>query len=88
MIHNQPFLDLGKTKEVSPYIHTPRKRLLYTTKILSLVLSAVLFGAVSAGTFYGVNQLLPQDDRSSSVESSASSGAVLTSLASTSYSRT
>ena len=88
MIHNQPFLDLGKTKEVSPYIHTPRKRLPYTTKMLSLVLSAVLFGAVSAGTFYGVNQLLPQDDGITSVENSASSGAVLTSLASTSYSRT
>ena len=56
--------------------------------MLPLVLSAVLFGAVSAGTYYGVNQLLPQDDGITSVESSASSGAMLTSLASTSYSGT
>lgn len=43
---------------------------------------------MSAGTYYGVNQLLPQDDGITSVESSASSGTVLTSLASTSYSGT
>ena len=53
-------------------------------RLTSLTLSAVLFGTVSAGTFYGVNQLLPQEDQGSSV--AESSGAVLTSLASTTYS--
>lgn len=53
-------------------------------RLTSLTLSAVLFGTVSAGTFYGVNQLLPQQDQGTSV--AESSGAVLTSLASTTYS--
>lgn len=53
-------------------------------RLTSLTLSAVLFGTVSAGTFYDVNQLLPQEDQGSSV--AESSGAVLTSLASTTYS--
>ena len=53
-------------------------------RLTSLTLSAVLFGTVSAGTFYGVNQLLPQEDQGTSV--AESSGAVLTSLASTTYS--
>ena len=56
-------------------------------RVTALVLSAVLFGAVSAGTFYGVNQLLPQTDSSAAV-SSSSTGATLTALASTSYSST
>ena len=52
-------------------------------RLTSLVLSAALFGAVSAGAFYGVSGLLPQEE---STESQASSQAVYTSLASTDYS--
>lgn len=55
---------------------------------MSLALSAVLFGGISAGTFHGVSQLLPQEETLVSTESISSSGAVLTSLASTSYSST
>ena len=65
-----------------------RKRLRPFKRILSLVLSAVLFGGISAGTFHGVSRLLPQETNAGSAESLTSSGAVLTSLASTSYSTT
>ena len=52
---------------------------------MSLVLSAALFGGISVGTFYGVSRLFPQEANPVSTESFASGGAVLTSLASTSY---
>ncbi len=55
-------------------------------RLTSLVLCAALFGTVSAGTFYGVNQLLPQESSSASSVSTQSTGTVLTALASTSYS--
>ena len=55
---------------------------------MSLVLSAALFGGISAGTFHGVSQLLHQEENLVSAESISSSGAILTSLASTSYSST
>ena len=51
-------------------------------RLLSLVLSAALFGGVSAGTFYGVGRLLPEEETAASVSGAASA----TSLASTSYS--
>ena len=57
-------------------------------RLSALTLSAVLFGTISAGTFYGVNTLLPQEDNRAASVSVESSGAVLTSLASTSYSST
>lgn len=62
--------------------HSPLRRL------AALTLSAVLFGTVSAGTFYGVNALLPQEYSSAATISTESAGAVLNSLASTSYSST
>ena len=37
-------------------------------RLLSLVLSAALFGGVSAGTFYGVGRLLPEEETAASVE--------------------
>ena len=56
-------------------------------RLASLTLSAALFGTVSAGTFYGVNRLLPQEDGAASADAE-SAGAVLTTLASTTYSGT
>ena len=57
-------------------------------RLTALTLSAVLFGTVSAGTFYGVNQLLPQEDSSTTAVSTAGSteDAVLSNLSSTAYS--
>ena len=84
---------LTKTKENPPQNLLPRRRLLQrklsgpAKRLMSLVLSAALFGAISAGTFYGVNQLLPQSKSTVSTESGTSTGAVLTNLAS-SYSTT
>ena len=60
----------------------------FLRRLAVLALSAVLFGTVSAGTFYGVNALLPQENSSVASISAESTGAVLTSLASTSYSST
>ena len=57
-------------------------------RLASLTLSAALFGSVAAGAFYGVNTLLPQGDSSSASTSAGTSGAVLTTPASTSYSST
>lgn len=65
-----------------------RKNQGFLRRITALTLSAALFGAVSAGTFYGVSALLPQENSSAAPVSAASTGAVLTSLASTSYSST
>ena len=55
-------------------------------RLTALVLSAALFGAVSAGTFYGVGRLLPQEESTSA--RAEDPNAVITSLASTSYSTT
>lgn len=63
-----------------------RKRLNPCKRLMSLVLSAALFGGISAGAFYGVSQLFPQESDVVAAESLSSSGAVVTSLASTSYS--
>ena len=41
-----------------------RKKQGFLRRVAALTLSAVLFGTVSAGTFYGVNALLPQEDSS------------------------
>ena len=41
-----------------------RKNQGFLRRMAALTLSAVLFGTVSAGTFYGVNALLPQEDSS------------------------
>ena len=68
--------------------HPRRKRSGPSRRIISLVLSAALFGSISAGPFYGVSRLLPEESDTASTESPASSGVVLTSLASTSYSTT
>lgn len=57
-------------------------------RLMSLVLSAALFGGISAGSFYGVSQLLPEETDLVATESLSSGGAVLTSLASTSYAST
>lgn len=68
--------------------YSQRKRRNAYKRLMSLALSAVLFGGISAGTFHGVSQLLYQEENLVSAESISSSGAVLTSLASTSYSST
>lgn len=65
-----------------------RKNQGFLRRMTALTLSAALFGAVSAGTFYGVSALLPQENSSAATVSAASTGAVLTTLASTSYSST
>ena len=83
----EPTPDLEHSTPVQVRCSTRRKQ---TTlrRLVSLTLSAVLFGTVSAGTFYGVNTLLPQDNSSTASVSAGSAGGVLTSLASTSYAST
>ena len=56
----------------------------FAKKICALTLSAVLFGTVSAGTFYGVDQLLQGDNTSGGT----SAGSAVTTVASTSRSGT
>lgn len=68
--------------------HPHRKHARPFKRLMSLVLSAALFGGISAGTFYGVSQLFPQETNLVATEHLSSSGAVLTSLASTSYATT
>ena len=65
-----------------------RKKNRVLRRLTALTLSAALFGTVSAGTFYGLNQLLPQEDSSTTAVSTASStgDAVLSNLSSTAYS--
>lgn len=63
-----------------------RKKVGFAKRFFSLILSAALFGAVSAGTFHGVNQQLSQNTSGISNASATSSDAALTSLASTAYS--
>lgn len=65
-----------------------RKRLSTCKRLMSLVLSAALFGGISAGSFYGVSQLFPDETNLVVSESLTPSGAVLSNLASTSYSST
>lgn len=65
-----------------------RKKQGFLRRLASLTLSAVLFGTVSAGTFYGVNALLPQEDGGAASVYAESTGATFTTLASTSYSST
>ncbi len=75
------------TQQFFPQRRCPqRKRSSLCKRLMSLVLSAALFGAISAGSFYGISQLLPLEERLVSAESISSSDAVLTSLVSTSYS--
>ena len=67
--------------------HRPRrKKQGILRRLAALTLSAVLFGTVSAGTFYGVNQLLPQENSRAASRNAESTEAVLTTLASTTYS--
>ena len=63
-----------------------RKHLGPCKRLMSLVLSAALFGGISAGAFHGVSQLFPQEANFVAEERLSSSGAALTNLASTSYS--
>lgn len=64
-----------------PVEKAPRNKKGGLRRLTTLVLSAVLFGTVSAGSFYGVSCLLPQGE-----SGTAAGGAV--SMASTSYSST
>lgn len=75
-------LEHGSTEQNSPR----RKKQGFLRRMATLTLSAALFGTVSAGTFYGVNALLPQENSSAASVRAESARAVLTSLASTSYS--
>lgn len=64
-----------------PVPSAPRKKTgRFGRQLACLTLSAVLFGTVSAGTFYGVNQLLPQEEASAVTSTAAAN------MASTSYS--
>lgn len=63
-----------------------RKRVNPFKRFISFVLSAALFGGVSAGTFYGVSCLLPRETNAVFAENITSDGATMTELASTSYS--
>ncbi len=63
-----------------------QKREKILRKATSIILSAVLFGSVSAGTFYGVNTMLSDDDSSSTSSSSSSSSSVTATSLSTSSS--
>jgi len=83
-----------ETEETLPQQIPPQRRRLHRKqpgpfkRLMSLALSAALFGGISAGTFYGVGQLFPEETSLVAAENLSSSGAVLTSLASTSYSST
>ena len=46
--------------EPAPVRSTRRTKQGFLRRVAALTLSAALFGTVSAGTFYGVNALLPQ----------------------------
>ena len=63
-----------------------RRKKGFLRRLAALTLSAALFGSVAAGAFYGVNRLLPQEESSAASADAVASEAVLTSLASTSYS--
>lgn len=76
-------LELGEPLQIQ---QPRRKRQRLFRRLASLTLSAVLFGAVSAGTHYGVDALLPPGDSSVASSNTQSAGAALTSLASTTYS--
>ena len=52
-------------------------------RVASLLLSGALLGGAAAGSFYGVNQLLPDSSNGQTVSAQTTSG-VLTSLGSTS----
>lgn len=65
-----------------------QKKVGIAKRICALTLSALLFGTVSAGTFYGVSRLLPQDISGTSSSNTASSESVLTTVASISRSST
>jgi len=54
-------------------------------RLTSLVLSAALFGVVSAGSFYGVGKMLSPESEAEGTLSAGTSGEVATTLASTSY---
>ena len=76
---------------MEPILPTPRNkrnRPRPFRRLACLVLSAALFSGVAAGAFYGVGRLLPQAEGTDSGTAAASSGTVVTSLASTSYSST
>lgn len=82
-----------ETKANLPEIYPPKKYPQHkhprpVQRFVSLVLSAALFGGVSAGAFYGVSQLFPEEVNLVSADSLASGEAVLTNLSSTSYSTT
>lgn len=77
--------------EIAPCEPVPqarRKKRGIGRRLTSLVLSAALFGTVSAGAFYGVGRLLPESGAAATGDSIASDSAVLTTLASTSYAGT
>ena len=85
MTQNERIQELGHGAQV--YARR-RKKQGFSQRMAALTMSAVLFGSVAAGTFYGVNALLPQENIQMTSVSAESAGAVLTSLASTSYSGT
>lgn len=65
-----------------------RKKPGFLRRLAALTLSAALFGSVAAGTFYGVTTILSQEDSGTASVSAETTQAVITSLASTSYSST
>lgn len=67
----------------APGRHPRNKRRGIFRRLASLTLSAVLFGAVSAGTFYGVSRLLPQESVSTSTASAITTGTSLDAKSST-----
>ena len=74
-------------KNCMPKAPAPQKERKYKgpgRRLTSLVLSAALFGTVAAGTFYGVEQLLPYEDSAGTSVSTETSEAVISTLAGTS----
>ncbi|MBM6925552.1 S1C family serine protease [Pseudoflavonifractor phocaeensis] len=81
-INNRKDLDTGREPCREKYAQAGS----FGRRVCTLVLSAVLFGSVSAGAFYSVNLLLPRAESESISLSTDNADVVVTSLASTSYS--
>lgn len=89
MYHNQDYfytnMDRNSRSPQSPdFKQTPRKKKGFFAKVLSITLSAVLFGGMAGGAFYGVNTWLEASDSTTAQSATQSSGVSLSSVSYTS----
>lgn len=89
MYHNHhDFYTNGERKSLLPvspdFQKTPRKKKGFLTKVLSFTLSAVLFGGMAGGAFYGVNTWLEASESTTAQSVTQNSGVSLSSVSYTS----